>query len=114
MTTTHTLHTARLKNNCPECFANNGLEFSFVQEQTLQKLSTNACKDISGTLYCHTCENTIYPVNWNNDIERVYEYHKKQVHPKKSGIRLTKLGYGVLSGVLVLVLIVIYLIVQNL
>ncbi|MGK0386383.1 MAG: hypothetical protein ACI849_000997 [Patiriisocius sp.] len=114
MTTTHTLHTARLKNNCPECFANDGLEFSFAQEQTVQKLSTNASKNISEILYCHTCKNTIYPVNWNDDIERVYAYHKKQVHPKESGMRLTKFGFGILLGVLIFVAIGVYLVVRNL
>ena len=32
MITTHALHSARLKNNYPVCFANDGLEFSFTQE----------------------------------------------------------------------------------
>lgn len=105
MTTIETLHKARLKNNCPECFANDGLEFSFTQEQTFKKLFTTASKEISEKLYCHTCNTTIYPVNWDDDIERVYDYHKKQVHPKKFGMRFTALGYGVLAGgILVLVL----------
>jgi hypothetical protein len=103
MTTTHALHAARLKNNCPECFTNDGLEFSFSQEQTIRKLFTRASKDISEKLYCHTCKNTIYPVNWNDDIERVHEYHKKQAHPKKTGIRFTKFGYRLGAGAIVIV-----------
>ena len=42
MITTHPLHAARLKNNCPECFANDGLEFSFTQEQITKKLFTKS------------------------------------------------------------------------
>lgn len=103
MITTHPLHAARLKNNCPECFANDGLEFSFTQEQITKKLFTRAEKNISEKLYCHSCENTIYPVNWNDDIERVHEYHKKQAHPKKAGIRFTKFGYRLGAGAIVIV-----------
>lgn len=109
MTTVQTLHTARLKNNCPECFANDGLEFSFTQEQTVKKLFTSASKDISEKLYCHTCKNNIYPVNWNDAIERVYEYHKKQADPKKPGKQLTGLGYGLVAGILMLIMLMIYL-----
>jgi hypothetical protein len=114
MTTTHTLHTARLKNNCPECFANDGLEFSFTQEQTIQKLFTRAGKDISEKLYCHTCKNTIYPVNWNDNIERVYEYHKKQVHPKNTVIFFTKFGYGLIAGILSIIALGAFLTIRNL
>tara|TARA_B100000795_G_scaffold92606_1_gene67701 strand:- start:1300 stop:1644 length:345 start_codon:yes stop_codon:yes gene_type:complete len=114
MTTTHTLHAARLKNNCPECFANDGLEFSFTQEHTVQKLYASASKDISEKLYCHGCKNTIYPVNWNDDIERVYEYHKKQAQPEKTGIRFTKFGYGLGVATLLFVAIGIALFIKTL
>ena len=114
MTTTETLHTARLKNNCPECFANNGLEFSFTQEQTIKKLFTTSSKKISEKLYCHTCNNTIYPVNWSEDIERVYNYHKKQVHQKKSGMRFTALGYLFIAGSIILLGLSVLLAIKNL
>ncbi|GEQ84600.1 hypothetical protein ULMS_01080 [Patiriisocius marinistellae] len=93
MTTNHTLHTAKIKNNCPTCFANNGLEFSFTQEETSKKLYSKADKNIIEKLYCTSCNTQIFPVSWDDNIERVYEYNKKQVIPKKTSIRLTSLGY---------------------
>ena len=107
MITTNALHAARLNNNCPECFANDGLEFSFTQEQITKKLFTRAEKNISEKLYCHSCENTIYPVNWNEDIERVYRYHKKQAKPKQTLVKLTKLGKIIALGTLLFISLVI-------
>ncbi len=97
MTTNHILHTATLKNNCPECFANNGLQFTFSQKETVHKLYVKAESAIDENLYCNSCGNTIYPVNWDDDIERVYNYNKKQIKPIKSGARLTKLGIGLIA-----------------
>lgn len=101
MVQTHILHTAKLHNNCPECFANNGLEFTFSQQETAHKLYVKAAPKIHEKLVCNTCNNTIYPVNWDKDIDRVYEYHKKQVVPIKSTIRLTKIGYIVVSSLII-------------
>lgn len=108
MTTNHTLHTATLKNNCPECFANNGLQFTFSQKETSHKLYTKAEKLIDEKLYCNSCNTTIYPVNWDDDIERVYLYNKKQVKAINSNARLTKLGFGLIALGIVIVAIAIY------
>jgi regulatory protein YycH of two-component signal transduction system YycFG len=106
MITTHPLHAAHLKNNCPECFANDGLEFSFSQEQINKKLFTRVEKNISEKLYCYSCENIIYPVNWNDDIERVYLYHKKQAIPKQTSVKLTKLGHLLLVSALLCITLI--------
>lgn len=108
MTTNHTLHTATLKNNCPECFANNGLEFTFSQKETAHKLYVKAEKTIDEKLYCNSCNSIIYPVNWDDNIERVYNYNKKQVQPISSSTRLTKLGLGFISLALVIISALIY------
>lgn len=93
MTTNHILHKAGIKNNCPECFANDGLEFIFSQNHTVKKLYTSASKDIEEKLFCHSCKNIIYPVNWDDNIDRVYDYNKKQVVPKKGALKLTTIGF---------------------
>jgi uncharacterized protein YbaR (Trm112 family) len=103
MTTNHTLHTATLKNNCPECFANNGLQFTFSQKETTHKLYVKAEKNIEEKLYCNSCGNDIYPVNWDDDIERVYNYNKKQVQPLNSRSKLTKLGVGLMALTAILI-----------
>ncbi|RFN59373.1 hypothetical protein [Marixanthomonas ophiurae] len=103
MTTRHVLHTARLNNNCPECYDTDGLEFTFTQEEKHTKLYTQANKEIDEKLYCHTCKNTIYPVNWDEDIERVYQYHKKQAHPNTTYLKLKPLTYGlILFGIVII------------
>ena len=75
-TKTRLLHTARLNNNCPECFGTEGLELEFHQTEKdsffFQKFSSSQHQ-----LYCHTCKSEIFPVRWHEDIERVYDYHEK-------------------------------------
>lgn len=82
--TEHVLHIAKLNNNCPVCYTTDGLEISFTQNEKETRFYNKADKEISETIYCHTCKNVIYPVDWNSDIERIYDYHKKQVTPINS------------------------------
>lgn len=92
-TTKHTLHTARLINNCPTCSVNSGLELAFSQEEKETEYYTKANPMITETLYCHSCNNMIYPVNWTDDIEGVYHYNKKLAKAKNSSIRLKTRAY---------------------
>lgn len=100
----HILHIAKLINNCPVCYGTNGLEISFVQEETETKFFTKVLKQVNDTLYCHNCKTIIYPVNWTADIESVYQYHKKQaipmdpkLKPKPITYKLLFLGFGIIS-----------------
>ncbi|MAP53651.1 hypothetical protein [Altibacter sp.] len=110
--TTHVLHTAKIANNCPECFATNGLEFTFSQEITETKWYHKADKTITESLFCHTCNTNVYPVRWNDDIERVYEYHQKLVVPHTTGTHLTSLAYIFLLVGIVLVAAVVYFLIR--
>jgi len=110
MITKQILHTARLNNNCPECFDTEGLEFTFTQEEKHSKFYNQASKEIDEKLYCHTCKNIIYPVSWTEDIERVYQYHKKQVHPMSTSMQLKSLAHIlILAGIVVIAAVVFLL-----
>ncbi|WP_147677202.1 hypothetical protein [Algibacter pacificus] len=87
-----------LKNNCPECYSNAGMQLTFKQrfiETTFYKRITT---DIEHVLTCKTCHSIIYPVQWDTDIERVLEYQKKAFVPKKASLRLKKPAY-VIGGI---------------
>ncbi|MEZ4874350.1 MAG: hypothetical protein R2793_02565 [Flavobacteriaceae bacterium] len=107
-TTKHLLHSARLNNNCPECFSTEGLEISFSQEEVSTKLYSKAHPKIEEVLYCHNCNHTIYPVNWTDDIERVYQYHKKLAKPKSSSIRLKPLALLILAFDAIAIAAIVY------
>lgn len=93
MKTTRILHTARLNNNCPTCFATDGLELIFTQEKTTTKLYEKAAKEINSKMYCHRCSRDIFPVNWTDDIERVFAYNRKLATPSSAEIKPTPLLY---------------------
>ncbi|MCB4806926.1 hypothetical protein LG651_01600 [Tamlana sp. 62-3] len=78
-----TLSEIALKNNCPVCFNNEGLRLTFKQKIIETSFYKNATTNVSNTLSCNKCESTIYPVQWTEDIERVFDYHKKLNTPEK-------------------------------
>ncbi|MDT0556418.1 hypothetical protein [Patiriisocius hiemis] len=102
------LHKSKIANNCPTCYANNDLEFTFSQEIAENPLFIMPSKEVEETLFCHNCNNTIYPVNWDEDIERVYEYHKKLADPNKASFKLKTLGYILVIGDILLLLYLVY------
>jgi len=109
---THVLHKAELSNNCPVCFAKGGLEFTFTQEEKETKFYTKAASIPNEVLRCHICNNRVYPVNWNNDIERVYEYNKKIAAPKASFVRIKPVVYILILIFIVIVASLIYLLIR--
>lgn len=107
-TKTHTLHTARIKNNCPTCFGSDGLEFTFSQEEKETIFQKKTAKQIDEKLYCHTCKNPIYPVNWTEDIERVYHYNKKIAETNRIGLKVKPLLYIVILLAIIIVATGVY------
>ncbi len=108
---THILHTAKVNNNCPECYSTDGLEFIFSQEEVENKLYSKAKREVIETLHCQTCHQDIFPVNWTEDIELVYDYNLKLAKPKSSGIKLKPLAYLlILTDVLIIASIIYYLV----
>lgn len=112
-TKTHTLHTAKLNNNCPECFNPDGLEFTFTQAENENLLFRKPATKIDEKLYCHTCKNNIYPVNWTEDIERVFDYNKKIAETNKEYLKVKPLFYILAVVAVILVAAVIYLLIPN-
>ena len=105
---THILHTARLKNNCPTCFGADGLEFTFTQSEKDSAFFKRPASEIESKLFCHTCTNDIYPVNWTEDIERVFEYNKKLAATKKYNLKVKPLFYIVLLSAIMVVVAAVY------
>ncbi|MBT8262433.1 MAG: hypothetical protein KJO05_06395 [Bacteroidia bacterium] len=107
--TSHILHTAKLKNNCPECSLADSLELTFTQIENENRFYSKASKNINSVMRCNSCDTTIYPVSWNEDLERVYEYNRKLAKPKPTGIKLKPLAYFIIILDAIIIGIVIYL-----
>ncbi len=107
------LHQARLNNNCPTCFGTDGLEFTFTQGKRENLLFEKPSSNIEGSLYCHNCKNTIYPVNWTSDIERVYDYNKKIAETKRQYLKIKPLTYILLLLAIVIIAAAIYLLISG-
>ena len=103
------IHTATINTNCPECYSTDGLEFSFTQEVAENRLFFKASKEVENQLHCETCGQDIYPVNWTEDIERVFDYHSKLAKPMGSGFKLKPLAYIlILIDVAILAFLIYY------
>jgi len=91
-----TIKEVALNNNCPECFNNEGLKLTFKQlfkETTFYKSLT---QKMAYEIACKKCDSIIYPIQWTDDIERVFSYQKKAFEAKKSSFKFKKIFWVVL------------------
>ena len=66
---------SKLRNNCPNCSAQDGLKFTVSNKVEDSKLRTRATKEVKGELTCSHCDSVIYPGLWTNEIDRIYLYN---------------------------------------
>lgn len=99
-----TIKEVALKNNCPECYNNEGLHLTFKQKFIEANFYKSITKETKHILNCKTCNTTIYPVSWTEDIERVVNYHQRAFVPKKASIKLNKKAW-IFIGIALAVLI---------
>lgn len=97
------LKEAILTNNCPECYSKEGLMLSFKQEKLHSKLMIKTKGEIIEHMNCRTCETTIFPGRWTDDIERTYAYHKKTTAPERPSVRFTGIFYTLLLVTLLII-----------
>lgn len=95
-----------LNNNCPECYNNNGLRFTFKQKIIENKFYKSITSEVKYELKCKTCNTVIYPVQWTDDIDRVVDYQKKAFQPKPKSTYLKK-AFWIVFGVTALLIAVI-------
>lgn len=112
-TKTHSLHTAKIKNNCPTCFGTDGLEFSFSQSEKDTPFFHKPETQIDEKLFCHKCNSQIYPVNWTEDIERVYDYNRKIAETNKQYLKVKPLFYILIVVAIILVAAGIYILIAS-
>lgn len=86
-----------LKNNCPECFSKEGLRLSFKQRFIETNFHKSITAEIKHDIKCEICNSNIYPVQWTDDIERVFEYQKKAFTPKKPSSYLKKASWTIIA-----------------
>ncbi|MFV9549811.1 hypothetical protein [Algibacter sp. PT7-4] len=98
-----------LKNNCPECYSNNGLRLTFKQKIKDTKFYKSITPKISYEITCKTCNSIIYPVQWTDDIDRVFEYHKKAFIPKKTSTYIKKISWVIIALGVVVIAIMVFL-----
>ena len=105
-----TIKEAKLNNNCPECYSNNGLQLTFKQkffENAFYKAITN---QTSLEIHCNKCNTKIFPVRWTDDLERVVDYQQRAVQQKSKSIKLKPLAWIVIILDLMIVTFIVLLI----
>lgn len=92
-----------LANNCPECYAQDAMVLTFYQKQVENNFFEKITTGIDHSIICGKCKQSIYPVKWTNDIERVYDFYYKTLEPKSS-FKLTKTAIWlfILLGLLII------------
>ena len=101
-----------ITNNCPKCF-NQELKLTFYQRHTYGRFFDKTTKDISHEIKCIKCNSLIYPVDWTEDIERVYQYYLKMATPDKASIRFTPPFYILTLLLIAIVAVAAYIFIQT-
>ncbi|MCK8520859.1 hypothetical protein M0D21_04745 [Aquimarina sp. D1M17] len=89
------LKRANLTNNCPECYATDGMVLSFMQEKKTSSFIIKTNKKVLDNIHCSKCGTQIFPGRWTPDIERVYDYHRKTITAKPGSTKFTGLSYAI-------------------
>lgn len=90
-----------LNNHCPECYNKTGLQLVFKQKFVETSWYRAITKDTAFEMSCSTCNTVIYPARWTDDIERVFDYHQKALRPKRTSVKLKRLGWFVVIFALI-------------
>lgn len=98
-----TIKEVSLNNNCPECYNNEGLHLTFKQKFIEANFYKSITKETNHILHCKTCQTTIYPVSWTEDIERVFNYHQRAFVPKKASLKLNKKAWLLIGVALIII-----------
>ncbi|AEH01095.1 hypothetical protein [Lacinutrix sp. 5H-3-7-4] len=108
-----TVKTVAFNNNCPECFSKEGLELTFKQEYVDTKFAKSITENITTEMECNVCNTQIFPVQWTEDIERVFNYQMKAFNPKKASKKLKPLFWIIVSVVLAIIITATILLLIN-
>ena len=91
-----------LNNHCPICYNQEGLRLTFKQKTVENRFYKAVTSKIEHEMVCKNCNNVIYPVNWTDDMERVFDYHKKAVTPRKASTHLKKASWIAIASVVLI------------
>ncbi|MGB1307844.1 MAG: hypothetical protein ACPG6B_02960 [Oceanihabitans sp.] len=104
MTEKHiTIKEVSLNNNCPECYNTKGLQLTFKQKFIETSLYRSITNETTHEIHCNTCNTTIYPVMWTDDIERVFTYQQKAFVAKKTSTKLKKKAWFLVLAITLLI-----------
>lgn len=85
-----------LTKKCPDCGNSESLELTFYQKRIESSFATKITNTISGILYCHNTKTEISPVQWSEDIERIFNTEKQRLKLQPKSTKFNKWFYGLL------------------
>ena len=107
-----TVKEVTLNNHCPECYSKDGLQLTFKQKFVENAFYRAISNDVKHSMICKTCTTEIFPVQWTDDLERVFEYQQRAFVPKSATFKLKQLTW-ILLVVFVVIVIVLNLFLFN-
>ncbi|WP_452224900.1 hypothetical protein [Lacinutrix chionoecetis] len=108
-----TVKEVALNNNCPECFSKEGLKLTFKQKFLETSFFKSVTQDIATQMHCDNCNTAIFPVQWTEDIERVYTYQMKAFEPKKASKKYKPLFWVIIGVIAAIAIATVVLVSTN-
>lgn len=94
-----------LSKRCPDCGNSDSLELTFYQLRIESNFSTQITNKVSGVLYCHNTNTEISPVQWSEDIQRIFNTEKQKLKLQPKSRKFNKWFYGLITFLVVFALV---------
>ncbi|WP_372757598.1 hypothetical protein [Mariniflexile sp.] len=102
-----------LNNNCPNCYCNDGLKLTCNQKIKETIFYKAVTAEMNFELACNNCKSNIYPVDWSDEIERVFEYHNKSCKPLKPSTQLKQASWLAIIAISILAISIVSIIIYS-
>lgn len=101
------LGSKQLNNRCPDCGKPEALELSFYQKRIESAFSTKVTGKVSGILYCHHTNTEISPVQWSDEIERIFNTEKQRLKLQPKRTKFNKWFYALITAFVVIAITIV-------
>lgn len=85
-----------IESKCPDCGASNCLELQFFQKRIETGFTKKVTKNVTGILFCKQTNKEVPPVQWSDEIEKLFHAEKQKLTLQPAKLKLTKWFYFII------------------
>ncbi|MDX1469948.1 MAG: hypothetical protein R3213_00500 [Flavobacteriaceae bacterium] len=100
-----TISNHKLSNHCPECYSDEGLVLTYKQKIKETPFFKAVTRHTIKNIHCNTCDTTIYPARWTEDVDQIVDYHSRGLKLQKTSIKFKALTWILIIVAIILIIV---------